>query len=68
MYVTLTPAYGADYRSKTQVQEAWKAGKDFIRQCFYGPYDGKPMNREQMTAGEKYSIRYDKLRKTVNVS
>lgn len=29
MILTATPAYGADYRTKRQVQEAWAEGKDF---------------------------------------
>ena len=28
--MTLIPAYGRDYSSKTKVREAWKMGRDFL--------------------------------------
>ena len=28
-YVTVTPAYGRDYKSKREAKEAWLEGKDF---------------------------------------
>ena len=31
-YVSAVPAYGADYKSKKEVQAAWDAGKDFLIQ------------------------------------
>lgn len=29
MILTATPAYGRDYKNKLQVEEDWRAGKDF---------------------------------------
>jgi hypothetical protein len=37
MIVIALPAYGRDYKSKTAVIEAWKAGKDF-RHCLTDQY------------------------------
>lgn len=66
-YVTVTPAYGRDYKSAKAARADWDAGKDFILQAFGNPYDGKPINKGQATeAGYKVNIRYDKLRKTAN--
>jgi hypothetical protein len=31
MALTLTPAYGRDYKSKKAVVQDWEDGKDFIR-------------------------------------
>lgn len=33
-YVTLTPAYGRDYKSRPAVITDWEAGKDFTIQHF----------------------------------
>jgi len=44
--ITLTPAYGRDYKSKTAVLEDWNAGKDFIINDFSSPWDGKPMDKD----------------------
>lgn len=62
MYVTLSPAYGVDYKNKGEVLAAWLAGKDFIIESI-GLFSGKPMNMEQADPRTTYSIRYAKLRK-----
>ena len=46
--MTLIPAYGRDYRSRKEVQEAFDANKDFIVQDISDPADGKPTNREDL--------------------
>jgi len=58
--LTLTPAYGRDYRSKAAVLQDLAAGKDFIEAL-----SGKPINLEDL---ETYgvpgvSVRYQKLTK-----
>lgn len=58
MFVTLTPAYGRDYKNKKEVLKDWNGNKDFIINCITHPYDGKPMNKEQAEKGEQYNIRY----------
>jgi len=57
---TLTPAYGRDYKSKAAVEADFRANKDFIVAI-----SGKPINIEQLSKGERVSIRYDRLRKVV---
>lgn len=57
--MTLTPAYGRDYKSKAAVLKDFHENKDFIQQP-----DGRPINKEQVTAGTLLQFRYGKLRKT----
>tara|TARA_R100001129_G_C5095440_1_gene182548 strand:- start:296 stop:487 length:192 start_codon:yes stop_codon:yes gene_type:complete len=59
--MTVTPAYGRDYKSAKAAKAAWKSGKDFIIRDFFSPYDGKPCSIRD-TQGQ-VTIRYDKLRK-----
>lgn len=61
--LTLTPAYGRDYKSAREVREAWNAGKDFLVADFGHPYEGKPINKAQ--ARETVNIRFSRLRKVV---
>lgn len=68
MYVTLVPAYGRDYKSGKAVKEDWKAGKDFQINCIMHPDDGRYINLEDAQGTtDKYSVRFSKLTKTVNV-
>ena len=60
--MTLTPAYGRDYRSKKAVLADWEAGKDFIVNNYSG--SGTYINkegaiREKLT--KVISFRYNKL-------
>ena len=64
MRITLTPAYGRDYKSAKEALADWSNGKDFIINAIGHQYDGKYVNNEE--PGD-YTIRYNKLRKTVNV-
>lgn len=63
MRITLTPAYGQDYKSKSEVLGAWKAGADFQIASF-GPESGRYVNCQDL-AGKPttLSIYYGKLRK-----
>ena len=63
--ITLTPAYGRDYKSKTAVLEDWNAGKDFVIQQIGHPYDGRYANKENMKDEGKVQLRYAKLTKVV---
>lgn len=60
--ITLIPAYGADYRSKSAVLAAWARGADFILNDFGTRYDGKPVNNAGLM-GQTVVFRYGKLRK-----
>lgn len=61
-YLTVTPAYGRDYKSAKAARADWKGGKDFIIAAITHPYDGKPMSIRDVT-GEKIMLRFDGLRK-----
>ena len=67
--MTLTPAYGRDYRSKKSVEEDFNANKDFIVADIMSPYDGKPVNKQDLKEdGWKIvNIRYAKLTRVVVV-
>ena len=62
MRLTLTPAYGRDYKSAKAAKADWRAGKAFIIASSMHPYDGKPMSIHDVT-GEKIMLRYDRLTK-----
>ena len=57
--MTLTPAYGRDYKSKAAVLTDFNNNKDFILQP-----EEKPINKEQIPQGTLLQFRYGKLRKT----
>jgi len=58
--MTLTPAYGRDYKSQTAVIEAFNANKDFIRNDLICQL----INKQQIQPGTRIQFRYAKLRKT----
>jgi len=59
--MTLTPAYGKDYRNKAEVKAAWEAGKDFVI-ASVGPWMGAYVSRRELQGKEvQVSIRYNKL-------
>jgi hypothetical protein len=68
-YITVTPAYGRDYKNKAQAVADWEAGKDFILQDISSPWDGKPINKEDaVRAGfREVNIRFQGNRKLVVV-
>jgi hypothetical protein len=60
--MTLTPAYGRDYKSKKQVWSDWEAGKDFVvADLFSG--GGKYCNKADVPKGTSITFRYAKLTK-----
>jgi len=67
MHITLTPAYGRDYKAKGEVLADWRANKDFINATYGDPYEGKPINREQVPPGAVVNIRFKGLRNVVVV-
>lgn len=67
--MTLTPAYGRDYKTKKEVLTDWNADKDFqIADMFHG--SGSYTNRADLVA-MKHSgfiiIRYARLTKLVSI-
>lgn len=63
MKLTLVPAYGRDYKSKSKVVEALAADQDFEISDMSSQWDGKPANLSALKdAGYKtLNIRYKKL-------
>ena len=62
--LTLTPAYGRDYKSKKAAIADWKANKDFIIANIDNMYSGKPVSRQNLVdsnVSTKVMIRYRKL-------
>lgn len=57
--LTVTPAYGRDYKTAKDAKAAWQAGKDF-QIATYGPDDGRYCNKADM-ADEAVMIRYKRL-------
>jgi len=55
--MTLTPAYGRDYKSKKEVLADWEAGKDFIANSFNG---SGSVNKNDCPKGS-HQFRYKKL-------
>jgi hypothetical protein len=66
-FLTVTPAYGRDYKSAKAALAAWAQGLDFILQSFGHPYDGKPMSMRDVSPGESIIIRFSQKRKIVRV-
>lgn len=56
---SLTPAYGADYKSAKAVTEAFLAGKDFIFNTYTG--GSTPINIEAFAPTAKIQIRYNRI-------
>ena len=63
--MTLTPAYGRDYKSQKAVEEDFNLDKDFIINDIMSPWNGKPCNKSSLGKGETVQIRYAKLRKVI---
>lgn len=67
-YITLTPAYGRDYKSGKAAKLDFNANKDFIINDIFNRYDGKPINKSQcVEAGYKVILRFNKLTKTTAI-
>jgi hypothetical protein len=65
--ITLTPAYGRDYKSAKAAKIDWNDGKDFIIADISNRYDGKPMSKRDARTGEQFLIRFARLRKITTV-
>ena len=64
--MTLTPAYGRDYKSAKAAKADFDAGKDFVLNDISSPWDGRPINKHDL-AGKTVTLRYDRLRKVAVV-
>ena len=61
--MTLTPAYGRDYKSAAAAVADLQSGKDFLLADRSSPWDGKPINKRDIPAGTTVRIRFAGLRK-----
>lgn len=66
-YITVSPAYGRDYKSRAAVQADWDAGKDFtIESIEFGP--GRKINKADADrAGLTVMVRYQQMTKVFEV-
>jgi len=61
----VTPAYGRDYKNRSDAVADWNNGKDFILRDCTSRWDGQPCSiRDGLT---NVMIRYSKNRKVTNV-
>ena len=61
--MTLTPAYGRDYKSKAAIHADLSAGKDFTIADISSPYDGSYVNLHQLleSGNRTVTVRYRAL-------
>lgn len=63
-YLTVTPAYGRDYKSKQAAIADWEANKDFINQGMSG---GTYVNKQDVPPGTTVNIRYKRMTQVAGV-
>ncbi len=64
--MTLTPAYGRDYKTADAAKTSWYRGDDWIIADISSRWSGKPVNRSQLLeSGEDVTVklRYADLKK-----
>ena len=67
-HLTISGAYGRDYRSKDAAIKDWNDNKDFCVGSGGGPYVGKSQSEQLKNDGySMVRIRYNKLRSFVDV-
>ncbi len=67
-YITVTPAYGRDYKNKSEVLNDWGNGKDFVVNSYGGSnvYINKT-DAENHLKPVQINVRYGKLRKVMSI-
>lgn len=67
--ITLTPAYGREYKSIKAIKADFEANKDFIIVDISEPFYGKPANKRDLKrAGYNAAfIRYANIRKVTRI-
>ena len=68
--MTLTPAYGRDYKSKKALLEDFDKDLDFIILDISSRWNGMKVNKSQLieTGENQVNIRYNSLRKVAVIS
>lgn len=64
--MTISPAYGKDYKSGKEAIEAFQAGKDFRIES--GPYTGRYCSKRDLPKGTEVTIRFKRLQECVLVT
>jgi hypothetical protein len=59
--MTLTPAYGRDYRTEAAVLKDWHAGKDFRISDVSSRDNGRYCSVRDFPDGYSHKLRYNKL-------
>ena len=67
MYLTVTPAYGRDYKTQKEVKAAWEAGKDFVIQDMMSPDCGRYINKADAPKGSTLNIRSSRNTKVLPI-
>lgn len=62
--MTLTPAYGRDYKTGKEAKESFHANKDWLTSFYQGE---QLVNAAQLPEGSNHVLRFGGLRKTVAV-
>lgn len=60
----LIPAYGRDYTNAERVLKDFNSNMDFILCDPSSPWDGKPINKEQIEKGTQVKVRYQQATKS----
>lgn len=64
--VTVTPAYGRDYRTKGEALKAWEEGKDFCIEAIWPPQQvGRYCSARDFTFATEVRIRFNKKKHVV---
>ena len=61
MSITMTPAYGRDYKTAKAAKESWYGGDDWIVNDLTNRWDGKPASYRDIP--EMVRLRFDDLKK-----
>jgi hypothetical protein len=63
--ITVTPAYGRDYRNQAEIERDWEAGKDFTITDISSRWNGSAINKEDAVSGgiTEVNVRYQGNRK-----
>jgi hypothetical protein len=66
--MTVTPAYGRDYKSAKDAKADWEAGKDFVYQDISSQWHGKNCSIRDFKRTDKLQLRYKKMTQIVIVN
>lgn len=61
--ISLSPAYGRDYKAKAAVLADWAAGKDFVINDISSRWNGRVANKADLAGSGDVKFRYAKLAK-----